>query len=108
MSLFAIQLSYGGPDALKHFVNEAHKRDIAVIFDFVPNHLAFRNVLQWFDGSNLYFAEGAVRRLAPSCCLGFVVDLPYCLLAVIGIRFYARCLPAEPTIIACLLACRVH
>eukprot|EP00045_Choanoeca_perplexa_P002355 m.24067 g.24067 ORF g.24067 m.24067 type:complete len:889 (+) comp11470_c0_seq3:91-2757(+) len=57
MSLFAIQLSYGGPDALKHFVNEAHRRDIAVIFDFVPNHMAYRNVLQWFDGTNLYFAE---------------------------------------------------
>lgn len=42
-------------------VNEAHKRGMSVIFDFVPNHLHSRNVLQMYDGTNLYFAEGAMH-----------------------------------------------
>ncbi|EDQ86230.1 uncharacterized protein MONBRDRAFT_28467 [Monosiga brevicollis MX1] len=57
LSLFAVQTSYGGPDGLKRLVNEAHLRGIAVVFDFVPNHMHNRNVLQWFDGTNLYFAD---------------------------------------------------
>ncbi len=36
--LFAVQNSYGGPDGLKYFVNECHKRGIAVILDVVYNH----------------------------------------------------------------------
>ena len=36
---FAVQNSYGGPDALKNFVNACHKQDIAVILDVVYNHL---------------------------------------------------------------------
>jgi len=36
---FAVQNSYGGPDGLKGFVNECHKRDMAVILDVVYNHL---------------------------------------------------------------------
>ncbi len=36
---FAVQDSYGGPYGLKHFVNECHKNNIAVILDVVYNHL---------------------------------------------------------------------
>ena len=36
---FAVQDSYGGPDALKRLVNECHLRGFAVILDVVYNHL---------------------------------------------------------------------
>jgi 1,4-alpha-glucan branching enzyme len=58
MSLFAIHRQYGSPDDLKFLVDQAHLRGIAVVFDFVPNHMHNRNLLQWFDGSNLYFGAG--------------------------------------------------
>ncbi len=39
VDLFAPQESYGGPDALKHFVNTAHAQGLAVLLDVVYNHL---------------------------------------------------------------------
>jgi maltooligosyltrehalose trehalohydrolase len=36
---FAVQNTYGGPDALKSLVNECHKNGLAVILDVVYNHL---------------------------------------------------------------------
>jgi maltooligosyltrehalose trehalohydrolase len=36
---FAVQDSYGGPEALQHLVNTFHKNGIAVILDVVFNHL---------------------------------------------------------------------
>lgn len=36
---FAVQESYGGPDALKRFVNTCHRKGLAVILDVVYNHL---------------------------------------------------------------------
>lgn len=36
--LFAVQNSYGGVQGLKQLVDEAHRRDIAVILDVVYNH----------------------------------------------------------------------
>lgn len=36
---FAVQNSYGGPSGLQQFVNESHKKGIAVILDVVYNHL---------------------------------------------------------------------
>jgi maltooligosyltrehalose trehalohydrolase len=39
VDLFAPQESYGGPEALKHFVNEAHAHGLAVLLDVVYNHL---------------------------------------------------------------------
>lgn len=37
--LFAVQASLGGPEAMKRFVDAAHRRGIAVILDVVYNHL---------------------------------------------------------------------
>ena len=37
--LFAAERSYGGPAGLKRFVEEAHRRGMAVILDVVYNHL---------------------------------------------------------------------
>ncbi len=39
ISLFAVHQNYGTADELKTFINEAHKRSISVILDWVPNHI---------------------------------------------------------------------
>lgn len=45
VSLFAVCNVYGTPDDLKRFINEAHKRGISVILDWVPNHICKRTIL---------------------------------------------------------------
>lgn len=48
---FAIETAYGGPQAFKTFVKEAHKRGIAVILDVVYNHFGPSDLDLWqFDG----------------------------------------------------------
>ncbi len=48
---FAVEGAYGGPQALKQFVNEAHKRGIAVLLDVVYNHVGPNDNALWqFDG----------------------------------------------------------
>lgn len=70
ISLFAIEQAYGGPDGLKRFVNEAHKRGMAVQVDVVHNHygdLAAPGAsdLENFDGGNPYFYHGADEVARP-------------------------------------------
>jgi 1,4-alpha-glucan branching enzyme len=49
--IFAIEDEYGGPDGFRNFVNEAHKRGIAVILDVVYSHLGDPADDMWrFDG----------------------------------------------------------
>ncbi|MFX0539895.1 alpha-amylase family glycosyl hydrolase [Ornithinimicrobium sp. Y1847] len=49
--IFAVERTYGGPDALKLFVREAHKRGIAVLVDVVYNHFGPSDLATWqFDG----------------------------------------------------------
>ncbi|MGH7491323.1 MAG: alpha-amylase family glycosyl hydrolase [bacterium] len=49
--IFAIESDYGGPQALKEFVQAAHRHGIAVIFDVVYNHLGPSDLDLWqFDG----------------------------------------------------------
>ncbi|HLY42974.1 MAG TPA: malto-oligosyltrehalose trehalohydrolase [Terracidiphilus sp.] len=38
VSLFAVHEPYGGPDALKRFVNAAHSKGLSVLLDVVYNH----------------------------------------------------------------------
>jgi maltooligosyltrehalose trehalohydrolase len=38
VGLYSVQLNYGGPDALRRFVDAAHQRGLAVILDVVYNH----------------------------------------------------------------------
>ena len=38
VALYAVHESYGGPDALKRFVNAAHTKGLAVLLDVVYNH----------------------------------------------------------------------
>ena len=53
--IFAIESTYGGPDAFKRFVRAAHEHGIAVIVDVVYNHLGPSDLDLWrFDG----WAEG--------------------------------------------------
>ena len=48
---FAVESIYGGPDAFKRFVKEAHKYGIAVILDVVYNHFGPGDLDLWqFDG----------------------------------------------------------
>jgi 1,4-alpha-glucan branching enzyme len=70
IALFAIEQAYGGPDGFKHFVNEAHKRGIAVQVDVVHNHygdLAAPGAsdLENFDGGNPYFYHGTDEVARP-------------------------------------------
>lgn len=49
--IFAVESSYGGPNALKEFVREAHKLGIGVIMDVVYNHFGPSDLNLWqFDG----------------------------------------------------------
>ncbi len=38
VGLYAVQTSYGGPEAFRRFVNEAHRCGLAVVLDVVYNH----------------------------------------------------------------------
>ncbi len=49
VSLYAVQVSYGGPDGLKRLVDAAHAAGLAVILDVVCNHLGNEgNYLRFF------------------------------------------------------------
>ncbi|CAD71645.1 1,4-alpha-glucan branching enzyme [Rhodopirellula baltica SH 1] len=49
--IFAVEQAYGGPDALKAFVDAAHEAGFAVIIDVVYNHFGPSDLDLWqFDG----------------------------------------------------------
>jgi 1,4-alpha-glucan branching enzyme len=49
--IFSVELSYGGPLALKRFIKRAHGQGIAVFLDVVYNHLGPDDLDLWqFDG----------------------------------------------------------
>jgi 1,4-alpha-glucan branching enzyme len=60
-NFFAASSRFGTPEDLKHLINEAHRRGIAVLLDVVHSH-AVKNEAEGladFDGSgNLYFHKG--------------------------------------------------
>ncbi len=69
--LFAIESGYGGPDAFKRFIRDAHAHGIAVIVDVVYNHLGPSDLDLWRfdgwyegDGGGIYFYNDA-RALTP-------------------------------------------
>ncbi len=70
---YAIERAYGGPDALREFVREAHRRGIAVHIDVVHNHYDNVDVdLKQFDGygggdnsHGIYFYEDEERGMTP-------------------------------------------
>ena len=69
--LFAIESTYGGPDAFKRFIRAAHEHGIAVIADVVYNHIGPSDLDLWrFDGwgvgewGGIYFYNDA-RAVTP-------------------------------------------
>ncbi|MBU6182167.1 MAG: alpha amylase C-terminal domain-containing protein [Verrucomicrobia bacterium] len=69
-ALFAIEETYGGPDALKFFVNEAHKKGMAVQVDVVHNHYgdladSGASDLENFDGGEPYFYNASDETARP-------------------------------------------
>ena len=64
-SFFAASSRFGTPDELKHLIDDAHQRGIAVIMDLVHSH-AVKNELEGlgrFDGTGYqYFHEGSRRE----------------------------------------------
>jgi 1,4-alpha-glucan branching enzyme len=70
---FAPQPSYGSPDEMRHFVDEAHARGIAVVLDVVFNHYdGYKQApLRCFDGTcagtsaGIYFFEQDPYRTTP-------------------------------------------
>ena len=70
---YAIERAYGGPQALREFVREAHRRGIAVHIDVVHNHYDNVDVhLKQFDGygggdnqNGIYFYEDEERGMTP-------------------------------------------
>lgn len=49
--IFAVESAYGGPDAFKEFVKQAHRAGFAVILDVVYNHFGPSDLDLWrFDG----------------------------------------------------------
>src|SRR5205085_6381975 len=48
---FAVESSYGGPEAFRRLIKAAHEHGIAVILDVVYNHLGPNDLPMWqFDG----------------------------------------------------------
>ncbi len=48
---FAVEAAYGGPDALKWLIREAHRKGVAVVLDVVYNHFGPGELDLWqFDG----------------------------------------------------------
>ncbi len=91
---FAPESKYGHPDDYRHFVNEAHKRGLAVIFDVVYNHFSNTDNPFWqfdtakYDGNML---QNMTRPGEEDHCFGknkskiFSLKTPECILKNIGL-----------------------
>jgi maltooligosyltrehalose trehalohydrolase len=55
VGLYAVQNSYGGPEAFRRFVDEAHKHGLAVLLDVVYNH--FGNEGNYLSQFGPYFTD---------------------------------------------------
>jgi maltooligosyltrehalose trehalohydrolase len=84
---YAVHEPYGGPDALKHFVDACHARGLAVLLDVVYNHLGpsgayldrfgpyFAGSNQWGPSLNLDGpGSDEVRRYVIDNALGWLRD----------------------------------
>lgn len=66
---FAVEIGYGGPEAFKRFVRDAHDNGIAVLLDVVYNHFGPGDLDMWqFDGWNaggwggIYFYNSSMAQ----------------------------------------------
>jgi maltooligosyltrehalose trehalohydrolase len=55
VGLYSVQSNYGGPTALRHFVDAAHQRGLAVVLDVVYNH--FGNEGNYLSQFGPYFTS---------------------------------------------------
>ena len=69
---FSVESAYGGPNALKQFVDACHARGIAVLGDIVHNHWGPNDLSMWqFDGwsqngaGGIYFFNDTLRANTP-------------------------------------------
>ncbi len=117
---FAVQQSYGGPEALARFIDAAHRSDLAVILDVVYNHLGPEgNHLPAFgpyftdayttpwgpalnvagrhsDGVRSYFAENAARWIRDFHVDGFRFDAVHAIVDPTANPFWAEiCIAAR-------------
>ena len=60
----AISAEYGTVEDLRHLVNEAHKRDMAVIMDWVANHTSWDNA--WIENDGWYTKNDAGEIIHPA------------------------------------------
>jgi 1,4-alpha-glucan branching enzyme len=59
--IFAIESAFGGPNAFRRFVDAAHARGLAVLFDVVYNHFADEHLDMWqFDGWKVRDDKGGI------------------------------------------------
>lgn len=90
VALYAVQADYGGPRALAHFVNRAHRLGLAVCVDTVLNHLgpwgnsifrfapyySDRHQTPWGQGLDLDGAHAPeVRAYLLGVCRHWLVDM---------------------------------
>jgi 1,4-alpha-glucan branching enzyme len=69
---FSVESAYGGPTALKQFVDACHARGLAVLGDVVHNHWGPTDLSMWqFDGwsqnsgGGIYFFQDSLRANTP-------------------------------------------
>ncbi len=79
---YAIEHSYGGPDALKELVDACHRRGLAVLIDVVFNHAGSTDNILWqvaqesfFDGDTAWGAM--INYDHPQCRHFFAQNLVY-------------------------------
>ena len=59
----AVNNEFGSLDDLRNLVARAHKRNMAVILDWVPNHTAFDNV--WTSNKSWYLQDSSGNIISP-------------------------------------------
>jgi 1,4-alpha-glucan branching enzyme len=79
---YAVESSYGGPDALKRLVDTCHRHGLAVLLDVVFNHAGTTDNVLWSVARESYFAGdttwGAMIHFAhPQCRHFFAQNLVY-------------------------------
>lgn len=73
----AVSSEYGSMDDLNHLINEAHKRDIAVIIDWVANHTAWDH--DWISEHPEWYTQDSNGNIIAPAGTGWadVADLNY-------------------------------
>lgn len=59
----SIKAEYGTPESLRRLIDEAHRLNMAVIFDWVANHTSFDN--EWTENKSWYMLDGDGNIISP-------------------------------------------